>query len=323
MKNIRRLQWALTIFVMVAFPLSALAQVPPRFYWKSLEGGNAVPVIYMNMSGNANPLDESHTVIPGSSFEANIALAGYAKTFSVFGRSSMAAVLIPMGRVTGSANLFGKTFNQSASGFGDPTFEFVINIVGPGRIKNIPDLLRYEPGFSLDFLVDVIAPFGEYDNTEVLNMGQNRWVGKVATPIVWQLGDWVPGRRTTLDLLPSILIYGDNDDFVGRVLSTDSKAMIEGHLTRDFHKDLWGSFDMSWIAGTKSSIDGIKSESADSINMGFTLGYAINENMQLTAGYAASINDSDPADLKSDVFKLSLVFGWHPLVEGINRLNKE
>jgi hypothetical protein len=34
----------------------------------------------------------------------------------------------------------------------------------------------------------------------------------------------------------------------------------------------------------------------------------------------ASINDSGPGDLHMDSFKLSLIFGWHPLVEGMKRL---
>ena len=323
MKFQRNLQCVLTIIMMVSFPLSALAQVPPRFYWKSLEGSNAVPVIYMDMSGNANPLDPSHTVIPESSFDAKIALGGYARIFTVFGRSGLAAALLPMGRVSGDASVFGKTVSETATGFGDPTFEFVVNLIGPDPIRNIPDMLRYEPGFSLDLLFDVIAPLGEYDNEQVINLGQNRWTGRVATPIVWQLGDWVPGRRTTLELLPSIWVYGDNDDFVGRTLSNESKAQLEAYLTRDFHKDFWGSIDMSWISGTESTIDGIKSETDDAVNLGLTLGYQINENMQMTAGYMASVNDSDPTDLKTDVFKLSLVFGWHPLVEGMIRLGNE
>ena len=249
MKNTRSLQWALAVLVTVAFPLCASAQVPPRFYWKSLEGGNAVPLIYMDMSGNANPLDPSHTVIPESSFDAKIALGGYARTFSVFGRSGIAAALLPMGRVSGSGSVLGRTFNQTATGFGDPTLEFVVNLLGPDPIRNIPDMLRYEPGFSLDFLFDVIVPIGEYDNAEVLNLGQNRWMGRVGAPIVWQLGDWVPGRRTTLELLPSIWFFGDNDDFVGRNLSTDPKLQVEGHLTRDFHQNFWGSVDMNWVLG--------------------------------------------------------------------------
>ena len=322
MNNTRIFQcfMAVAVFVMMTFPSTSDAQAPPRFYWKNLIGGNAVPLIYMDISGNANPLDGAQFVIPESNISASIALGGYARTFTLFNRPAMAAVLLPMGRVSGEGSLFGKTFSQSTSGYGDPTLEFVIGLIGPPPIKNIPDAMRYEPGFSLDLLVDLIVPIGEYDEDEALNMGLNRWYGRVAAPIVWQLGSWVPGRRTTLEFLPSIWLYGDNNDFVGHQLSTDPKFQVEGHLTRDFHKHLWGSVDMNYVSGGKPSIDGVSGEDLDMLGMGFTLGYHINDNIQLTAGYMASINDSAPTDLRMDMFKLSLVFGWHPLVEGMKRL---
>jgi len=314
---------ALALCVTIVWPATSSAQVPPRFYWKNLVGGNAVPVIYMNMSGNANPMNPADNVIPESSFTASVALGGYARTFALFNRSAMVAALLPMGRVSGSGSVLGRTFNQNSNGFGDPTLEFVVNLIGPPAIKNFPDALRYEPGFSMDLLVDLIAPLGVYDNEQVLNLGQNRWMGRIAAPIVWQLGSWVPGRRTTLEFLPSMWLFGDNSDFVGHKLSTDPKFQLEGHLTRDFHKNLWGSFDTNWVSGAKSSIDGVKGEDLNMIGLGFTLGYHINENIQLTASYMTSINDSEITDLQMDGFKLSFVFGWHPLVEGMKRLGGE
>jgi hypothetical protein len=314
---------AVAVFVMMMLPATSDAQVPPRFYWKSLIGGSAVPLIYMDMSGNANPLDGSQFVIPDSSINASVALGGYARSFTLFNRSALAAALLPAGRISGEASLFGKTFSQNTSGYGDPTLEFVVSLIGPPPIKNIPDAMRYEPGFSLDLLVDLIVPIGEYDNEKALNLGQNRWYGRVGAPIVWQLGSWVPGRRTTLEFLPSVWFFGDNDDFVGHRLSTDPKFQLEGHLTRDFHQDLWGSVDMTLLSGGQSSIDGESGEDLDMLGLGFTLGYHINDNIQLTAGYMASVNDSAPTDLRMDVFKLSLVFGWHPLVEGMKRLGSD
>ena len=35
--------------------------------------------------------------------------------------------------------------------------EFTVNVIGPPTIKNIPDVLRYEPGLSLDLLVDLAS----------------------------------------------------------------------------------------------------------------------------------------------------------------------
>ena len=97
-------------------------------------------------------------------------------------------------------------------------FEFDVNLIGPPAQKNLVDALRYEPGFSLDVIADLAVPVGEYDNSRSLNLGQNRWYGRVGAPIVWQLGPWVPGRRTTLELLPAVWFFGTNDDFVGKTL---------------------------------------------------------------------------------------------------------
>ena len=299
----------------------ASGQVPPRFYWKSLSGGNGVPVIGMFLNGNSNPLDPARIVLAQASFEANVAIVGYAHTFALFDRAAMVAVLAPMGRLSGEAIFKDRTFTQDASGFGDPLFEFDLNLIGPKAIKNMPDLARYEPGFSLDMILDLAVPVGEYNNSQPLNLGQNRWYGRVGFPIVWQLGPWVPGRRTTLEFLPSVWFFRDNDDFVGTTLSTEPMFQLESHLTRDFHQHLWGSFDVGWMTGGVATLDdGDPGEKLNAVSLGITLGYHINDNLQLTGGYIATVNDSEPTDLRMDGFRLSLVFGWHPLVENMKKL---
>jgi hypothetical protein len=318
----RRLRLVSLVAVAVMFPALVSAQVPPRFYWKSLSGTNAVPVIYQSLSGNANPLDPAHVVSDNTHFEADVAIVGYAKLLPLLNRPAMLAVLVPTGRATARSTIAGNTISQSASGYGDPMLEFDINLIGAKPIMNIPDLLRYEPGFSLDLIVDLAIPIGEYDNDQAVNLGQNRWYGRIGAPIVWQIGAWVPGRRTTLEFLPSIWFFGDNDDYLGgQNLETDPKFQVEAHLTRDFTERFWGSVDTNWTSGGKSTINGQAGSSLDMIGLGYTLGYQINESLQFTFGYIATVNDSDPGDLQMDGFRLSLVFGWHPLIEGMGRLN--
>ena len=301
----------------------AWAQVPARFYWKSLSDGNAVPLIVNSITGNTNPFDPAHTVTPGGDFDGTLAIAGYAHTFSLFDRSATAAILLPMGRVSGDVTVAGKTFNQSASGFGDPMLEFACNIVGPKAQKNIPDAMRYEPGFSVDVLADLAIPIGEYDSDQPLNLGQNRWYGRVGMPIVWQLGAWVPGRRTTLEFLPAVWLFGNNDDYVGQTLKTDPLFQLDAHLTRDFTERLWGSLDLAWYNGGKATINGVSGDKLNNLGVGFTLGYQVNDNLNLTFGYKSTVNDNAPGDLKMDGFMITLVYGWHPLIEGSRRLKSE
>jgi hypothetical protein len=304
-------------------PLQALAQVPARFYWKTLSDANAVPVIVNSVSGNSNPFDPAHIVAPGSSIDATVALAGYARTFAMFDRAAMAAILLPMGRISGDVTVAGRTFSQSTSGFGDPTLEFTINVLGPPAQKNIPDMLRYQPGFSVDLLADLAVPIGEYNSSQPLNLGQNRWYGRLGAPIVWQLGDWVPMRRTTLEFLPAVWFFGTNDNYVGQTLKTDPLFQLDAHLTRDFTERFWGSLDAVWYNGGRATINGVQGEKLNNIGVGLTLGYTINDNLNLTVGYKSTVNDNAPGDLKMDAFMVTLVYGWHPMIQGMQRLKGE
>jgi hypothetical protein len=325
MKQAMRSRLALiTLLVMGALgPLHALAQVPARFYWDTLSGSSAVPLIFQSINGNTNPFDPAHIVVPDANFDATMAIAGYARTFSLFDRSAMAAILLPMGRISGDVIVAGRTFNQSASGFGDPMLEFSMTVIGPPAQKNIPDVIRYEPGFTLKLLADLALPIGEYDDDQPLNIGQNRWYGRFGLPVVWQLGPWVPGRRTTLEFLPAVWLFGNNTDYVGQTLETDPMFQLDAHLTRDFTEHLWGSLDAAWYSGGQATVDGVQGEALDNIGLGLTLGYAVNDNLNLTLGYKSTINDNAPGDLQMDGFMATLVFGWHPLVEGMRRLESE
>ena len=315
---------AATMFAVgVLCPTLTLAQVIPRLYWKTLSGGNAVPLIVESMNGNTNPFDPAHTVTPGANFDATLALAGYARTFSLFDRASLAAIILPMGRISGELTAAGKTFNQSTNGFGDPMIEFNMNVLGPQAQKSIPDALRYEPGFSVDLLADLAIPVGDYDSDQPLNIGQNRWYGRLGLPIVWQLGPWVPGRRTTLEFLPAVWLFGDNTDYVGQTLKTDPLFQLDGHLTRDLTEHFWGALDAAWYYGAKPSINGVPGKELNNLGLGITLGYQINDNLNLTFGYKSTVNDSAPGDLRMDGFMVSLVYGWHPLLEGSKRLKSE
>jgi hypothetical protein len=302
-------------------PPPSFAQVPARFYWKSLSGGNAVPLIVNSISGNTNPFDMGHTVTSGADFDATLIMTGFAHTFAIGDRSALAAIILPMGRISGDVvTPAGTTAKQSASGFGDPMLEFSLNLIGPKAQKNIPDVLRYEPGFSVDLLADLALPIGEYDDDQALNIGQNRWYGRVGFPVVWQLGDWVPGRRTTLEFLPAVWMFGNNTDYVGGTLKTDPLFQLDAHLTRDFTEHFWGAIDASWYSGGRATVNGVAGDKLNNVGVGLTLGYTINDNLNLTVGYKSTINDSAPSDLRMDGIMVTLVYGWHPLIEGSKRL---
>ncbi|MGL5986532.1 MAG: transporter [Burkholderiales bacterium] len=323
MKKTHRIgQAAALVTIAAALGSTALQaqEVPARFYLKSLAGGNGVPLIYKSMSGNTNPFDPAHIVTPGANFDATMTMVGFAKTLPLFDRAAVAAVVLPMGRISGNVNVAGTTINQSANGFGDPMLELNVNLIGPAVQKSIPDAIRYEPGISVDVLADLAIPIGEYNHDKALNLGQNRWYGRIGFPINWQLGAWVPGQRTTLEFLPAAWIFGQNTDFVGQTMKTDPLYRFDAHLTRDFTENLWGSLDASLYKGGQASINGVQGEKRDDRAVGLTLGYVINDNLNMTFGYMSTIGDSKAGAMNMDSLMISFVYGWHPIIEGGKRL---
>ena len=296
------------------------SQTPAHFYWKTLAGANGVPLIVESINGNTNPFDPSHNVNPGAYVNATMAMVGYAKFLPLFDRATMISVIFPMGHISAETIIAGGTSKQVAKGFGDPMLEFDINIIGPKAQMSLPDLMRYEPGFSLDLMMDLAFPVGEYDNTKTLNLGQNRWYGRIGAPIVWQIGPWVPGRRTTLEFLPAVWLFGDNTDYVGKTMKTDPIFQLDAHFSRELTHNFWASLDGVWYNGGQATVDTTQGTKLNNIGLGITLGYQINENINLTFGYKSTINDDALDALRMDGFMVTFVYGWHPLIEGVKRL---
>jgi hypothetical protein len=105
-------------------------------------------------------------------------------------------------------------------------------------------------------------------------------------------------------------------------METDPIFQLDAHLTHDLTEKLWGSLDGVWATGGKATIDGVKGDSINNLAFGPTLGYTINDNLNLTFGYKATVNDNDIGDVQQDCFMLSLVYGWHPIIEGSRRLKE-
>ena len=321
------LSGVLFTFLFVSATTSAVS-LPPRFYQKTLVGTNFVPILGLNIDGNVNPLDPSYLVNEDANVDANIVMAGYSRNFSLFGRTSQLAYLQPMGdmsvRSTSGAE---NPIDGSATGFGDPFFEFTINLLGPEPQLTLPDALRYNPGFSMDLLVDLSVPLGEYNKGEAINMGTNRFWGRIGLPMIYQIGDvWAPGHRTSLEILPAVILYGDNDDYGpggNFTQSTDPGYSVAAHLTHDLNDDIWVSLDYTYIQLGDSEVGPVKTDGADFSSLGATIGTQITRNMMLTLGYQTTLDDDAPRDVQMSTFSFSLIFFWGSLTDGLHRIGSD
>jgi len=188
--------------------------------------------------------------------------------------------------------------------------ELDVNVIGRPAQKNLVDVLRYEPGFSLDLIADLAVPIGEYDSSRSLNIGQNRCMAAWARPSSGSSAvgagpahdPGAPARRVALR---------EERRLRRQTLETDPMFQVDAHLTRDFTERIWGALDGVWYTGGKATVGGVEGEKLDNLGIGITLGTRStttwpHRGLQVDHQRQGSRGPPDGR------FMVSLVAGWHP-----------
>ena len=138
-------------------------------------------------------------------------------------------------------------------------------------------------------------------------MGANRWNIRIGLPFMVTLGDWIPGEITTLEILPSVWFYGDNDNTFGSNLEQDPMYTLEAHITRDITASTFVSLDYFVQRVGDSFTDGLPSGTAHtSDSLGLTLGYMLNAQTQFQLRYASTLSpDADQGELEAKMFQFN------------------
>src|SRR6267378_3380599 len=82
--------------------------------------------------------------------------------------------------------------------------------------------------------LQVSAPLGQYDDSKLLNLGNNRWSFRPELGISKAWGPW------TFEVAPSVTFFSNNTDFVGG--NTFAQAPIyavQGHILYTFQSGVW------------------------------------------------------------------------------------
>ncbi len=298
----------------------------PRAYWKAMAGTNVVGFQYLpfNAVTLSESFDPAHYLFPESDVEGNLVLLNYSRHLSLFGRTASLSAFLIGGNL--DVEFFGGTpgvgLRQSSHGFGDPSVQLTVNLVGAPSLPSFYHVSKYEPKAVLDISVLGAFPIGKYNDSSFVNLGLNRWWGRVALPFTYHFGPYVPGYRTSVEIVPSAFLFGPNDNFVGSELKNDPLLQLEAHVTRDFTRMFFGSVDLLYRHGALSTIDGTEAEEKlDVLAVGFTLDFEATDNFGVRFSYQALVAGS--SDIDGDMFRIMGYFGWNALVEKYKKLGGE
>lgn len=312
-------------FALILFLLSAKiahAQLDgARAYWPLPINTNIVTATYVNGTANAS-LSVFDRVQADIDIDSDLYVLGYLRSQAILGRTVHWQALLPAGSQSTNSPLPVSTNRTFADGLGDVSIGATINLLGAPELP-VREALRHEVDLSVNLGILATFPTGSYDSNEALNMGSNRWSTRISLPIIKSLTDWVPSRRTTLEVTPSILIFGDNDNSLGNTIKQDPVYSVEMHLTRDMTSKAFISLDYTWVDGgdqkltdnTTGVLNGMTSGLGAEL-AGITLGFKINDNMNLNVTHFQTINESSiPFELRGSLTKVMLIWGWHDVLE--------
>jgi hypothetical protein len=223
----------------------------------------------------------------------NTGVLAYARALDAWGYSAKFDVVVPFGGLEGSALYQGVPQTRDVSGFGDPRFRFAINLLGAPALSP-----REFASFRQDLIVgaslQVSAPWGQYDNTRLVNIGTNRWSFKTEVGASKAVGPW------TFEIASAVTLFTRNDDFLsGGTLSQDPLYSVQGHLIRSFSQGVWAALDATWYAGGNTSVNGAEGQNRQSnARFGATLTLPIDRRNSIklyasTGAYSRTDSDFD------------------------------
>jgi len=309
-----------------------------RAYWKGRAGTNVVSFQYLNMhlqASDALQFDPAHFIYPAADAEADIFVLSLARHMTLFDRPSVLSAnlvggsvdvefdttitppeFLPPGVVPGSS------FSQSASGYADPSVQLDMNLLGTPKINAIFDYLNYEPTWTLDAAFMLGVPLGEYDSNKIANLGLNRFYGRIAFPFKYHFRVFTAGYMSSLEVVPSVWMFSENDNFMGQKLQNDPMWQLEAHWTHDFTRHFFGSIDLLYRNGFQSEINGVDLGSDLEIgDLGFSLNFQVTDNVTVRTSFSSNVfGDSD---IDNSMIRLQFIYAWDRAIENIKKLGSE
>ena len=309
-----------------------------RTYWKGRAGTNVMSVQYLNMNlqaSDALQFDPTHFIYPAADAEADIFVVSWARHMTLFNRPSILSANLIGGSVDVEFDTTitppeflppgivpGTSFSQSASGYADPSVQLDVNLFGTAPINAIFEYMNYEPTWTLDAAFMLGVPLGQYDNDKVVNLGLNRFYSRIAFPLKYHFRVFTPGYMSSLELVPSVWFFAENDDFLGQKMKNDPMWQIEAHWTHDFTRHFFGSIDLLYRNGFQSEINGVDQGSDIEIGeVGFTLNFQVTDNVTIRTSFSSNVfGDSD---IDTSMIRLQFVYAWDRAIENIKKLGSE
>lgn len=214
--------------------------------------------------------------VADANFHSNTGLLAYVRSFDFAGQSAKFDVIVPASSFAARGLVDGLPREREMAGLGDPRFRVSVNLIGAPALS-VKDFANYKQDLIVGVSLQVSIPIGQYDDSKLLNLGNNRWSFKPELGISKAVGSW------TFELAPSVTFFTDNVDFFGgNNFAQAPFYAVQGHILYTFQSSAWIALDGVYFAGGRTSLNGVKSDNEQqNSRAGFTVGLPIDRHNSL------------------------------------------
>ena len=286
----------------------------PRAYLPPPVNSNVFSFYGMDVTGNSVIFTD--VVNPNLEVEAQLGVMQYTRTTNIMDRYTSITIIQPFGEVTSSLDFRlgpnnGIKFDSESKSSGLSDTQLLLSV----GLHNLPPLTveeyrSFKPELAFGGLARLTLPSGEYEPESQVNLGANRYSLQLGLPITYAIGEaFVDPHLTTFDLLPSITLFGDNDDLQnGDSSGQDILYKVEGHITLNFNAGLWASIDAIYTYGGETDINGVNQGNEQrSLGVGVTAGINFSKKLGLKAAYGKIIERNE-SGMDGNLIRLTLTF---------------
>lgn len=298
------LKTVLLLSTVITFSSTIFSQnLEPRFLSSMPTGGNFAIASYAYSEGNI--LIDNALPIDNLNAEINSAVVGYARSFKLFKQLAKFDVIAPYSFATFSGTVSNIDSSTSRNGLADPMARISIILIG-GKAQKMADFIKTPPAkFKLGISLRVRVPFGDYNNTKLINLGANRWGTKI-------------GIATSYNITKKIIIEGhltswfftENKDFWnGNTLYQKPLYVAQLHTTYIFKPGVWIAASFGVTGSGETVLNGVdKNDQQQSSKYGLAFAYKLNNNHAVKFALTSGISTRYGADFTT--IAIAYQFMW-------------
>lgn len=247
-----KVQVVLFISIILSYTVTVSAQdLDPRAYAR-VPIDATVLIAGFNYTYGSVVLDPT---LPIKDLEAKVQspMLGIARTFSLFGLTSQAFVVLPYSWAQASGKVLGEDSSITRNGFGDTRFRVSVLFLG-APATTVEEFAKTSPQTVLGASLTVTAPTGQFFSDKLINLGTSRWSFKPEIGLSYMLS-----KQWFIDVYAGVWLFTNNNSFYPgtSIRSQNPLLTFQTHVSYNFNPLMWAAIDFTYYTGGQSSINDI------------------------------------------------------------------